>query len=132
MIFYNKDVNTDEKTILKKNIKKTKYVYEINVLKENIYNSCSLNLDLKNIEKEHNLNIKMDSKQYVKICGVVKNLDGELLSRKKVVVYQCQLINYTTEYIPICTLRTNNNGYYEMLLNDSRSENHYVLEILDD
>ena len=109
--------------------KKDKYTYDINIAKECNYISKSIDLNLEPGDKEKYLDIEMDISRYMRVCGVVKDLEGNVIKNTKIGIFKSQLINYKTEYIEVCNMITDEYGIYEAVVDREYKDSHYIVKI---
>ncbi|MGL5086494.1 MAG: hypothetical protein ACRC68_12375 [Clostridium sp.] len=105
--------------------KKIEYTYSLDVCNEFSYKSTSVDLDIKTGCKEQFIDVKIEKVDYLRISGELKNTEGESIPATTVTLLKAILVNYKTEYISVCDILTDNNGFFEVILEDNYGDNFY-------
>ncbi|MBW6409267.1 hypothetical protein [Clostridium weizhouense] len=133
-IIYNERIKNNEYYNKKENNiknKKEDYTYNLNVQKEKDYRSKYIDLNLNGICNEKYVDIQMEEVKYINISGILRDKNGNIVKNKKVTLFRCELINYRTEYIPICNMITDEKGVYQTVIEDSYKDAHYFVKVAD-
>ncbi|AOR24032.1 hypothetical protein [Clostridium taeniosporum] len=134
-VIYNEHISDEGYYNQYKNYKKKKkednYIYDLKVKKEKIYKSKYIDLNLEVTCNEKYLDIQMDELKYIRIFGTLKDSKGNIVKNKKITLFKSKLVNYKTEYIPVCDMITDERGLYEALIEEDYTNTHYIVKVLN-
>lgn len=105
------------------------YTYNLNVVKEDGYKGKYIDINLDRGCKEKFIEIEMQLMKYLRIFGVVKDSKGNIAKDIKMILFRAELINYKTEYVPVCEIITNDRGEYQVIIDNVYGDNHYSVKI---
>ncbi|MGL5353267.1 MAG: hypothetical protein ACRDA5_08060 [Clostridium sp.] len=130
-IIYNENIETEEKfknqDIVVKN--RDNYNYVLRVVKESGYVSNFIDLTLDANDKEKYIEVEIDLINYMRVSGIVKYECGNVVKNAKMTLFRSVLINYRTEYIPVCDVITDENGRYEVVIDNVMEDSHYIVGV---
>lgn len=112
--------------------KKEDYRYDLNLKRDSIYKSNYIEFNLDGNVKEKCINMQVEEFKYIKVFGEVKDLEGNVVKNKKCTLLKTALVNYKTEYIPVCYITTDTEGKYEVILNEEYDKSHYIIRVSDE
>lgn len=105
------------------------YNFTFKIDKQSALKGDVIELNFDCMGKEECINVNLEELKYLKFDGSVTDKDGNVVREKKVILYKAQIINYKTEYVPICEVMTDEYGLFEGVIYNAYGDNHYTIKI---
>lgn len=105
------------------------YTYTLDIINEDTFMGEAVDFNIKAIDREKYINVELCTLRYIRIFGIIKDLNGCLIKNKNITIHKIKALNSEVDYTVICETSTDEFGVYQAITDKIYSEDEYIIKI---